>query len=94
MPRSTAIWSRRACRAAFWKPPRRAQGPDLESLVEHAVRMRNLMAFVPRRLNPAVIEALALAGALEHGLTPDAQAAGAAAHWLNMGDREAKWKRS
>jgi DNA gyrase subunit B len=44
-------------------------GPDLESLVEHAIRLRNLMAFVPRRLNPSVIEALALSGALEHGLT-------------------------
>jgi DNA gyrase subunit B len=68
-------------------------GPDLESLVEHAVRMRNLMAFVPRRLNPSVIEALALAGALEHGLTPAerSETLERAAHWLNMGDREAKW---
>jgi DNA gyrase subunit B len=68
-------------------------GPDLEALVEHASRMRNLMAFAPRRYNPAVIEALALGGALEHDLTPAerGEALQKVAAILNMGDREAKW---
>ena len=68
-------------------------GPDLEGLVEHALRFRNLMAFVPRRYNPSVIEALALSGALEHGMAvADRNAALArAAVWLTRADREAKW---
>ena len=68
-------------------------GPDLESLVEHALRFRNLMAFVPRRYNPGVIEAMALAGALEHGLSADERRAAldSAAAWLGRADREAKW---
>jgi DNA gyrase subunit B len=37
-------------------------GAELEALVEHAMRMRSLMGFVPRRYDPAVIESLALAG--------------------------------
>jgi DNA gyrase subunit B len=92
MPRATAIWSRRGCRAAFWKPRRGAAAPIWKAWLSMP-RMRNLMAFVPRRLNPSVIEALALAGALEHGLTPAerSETLERAAHWLNMGDREAKW---
>jgi DNA gyrase subunit B len=68
-------------------------GPDLVELVEHASRMRNLMAFAPRRYNAAVIEALALGGALEHDLTPAerGEALQKVAGILNMGDREAKW---
>ncbi|MCY1670577.1 DNA topoisomerase (ATP-hydrolyzing) subunit B [Novosphingobium sp. SL115] len=68
-------------------------GPDLENLVEHALRMRNLMAFVPRRYNPAIIEALALAGALEPDMAADARdaALARAALWLDRGDGEARW---
>ena len=68
-------------------------GPDLESLVEHALRLRNLMGFVPRRYDSAVIEALALAGALEHGLSNAERttALTRAAGWLARADREAKW---
>jgi len=68
-------------------------GPDLEALVEHAMRFRNLMAFVQRRYDPAVIEAMALAGALEHGLDPATRQAALtrAAGWLARADREAKW---
>ena len=40
-------------------------GADLRSLVDHARRMRTLMAYVPRRYDPAIIEALALVGALD-----------------------------
>lgn len=68
-------------------------GPDLEALVEHAVRLRNLMAFVPRRYDPVIIESLALAGALEPDLSADARnaALARAAQWLDRGDPEAKW---
>ena len=38
---------------------------DLRDLVEHARRLRTLMRFVPRRYDPAIVEALALAGALD-----------------------------
>ena len=74
--------------------PLRRSGTDLTALVEHAMRLRSLMGFVPRRYNPAVIEALALAGVLD----PEADRAGRtaalarAAQWLGRGDREASWK--
>ncbi|MDT0506647.1 DNA topoisomerase (ATP-hydrolyzing) subunit B [Novosphingobium sp. MMS21-SN21R] len=68
-------------------------GPDLENLVEHALRMRNLMAFVPRRYNPAIIEALALAGALEPEMPTEvrAEALARTTRWLDRGDTEARW---
>ena len=68
-------------------------GPDLEALVEHALRMRNLMAFVPRRYNPSIIEALALSGALEPEMSAEQRdaALAKAADWLNRGDTEARW---
>lgn len=68
-------------------------GSDLEALVEHAIRMRNIMAFVPRRFDPVIIEALAIAGALAADLSPaDRMAAlNRAVEWLDRGDPEAKW---
>jgi DNA gyrase subunit B len=52
-----------------------AQGPrsggDLRGLVEHARRMRTLMRYVPRRYDPAIVEALALAGALDPETTAE-----------------------
>ncbi|KHK92717.1 DNA topoisomerase (ATP-hydrolyzing) subunit B [Novosphingobium malaysiense] len=68
-------------------------GPDLASLVEHAIRMRNLMAFVPRRYDPVIIEALALAGALAPDLSAaDRNAAlDKATQWLDRADSEARW---
>jgi DNA gyrase subunit B len=68
-------------------------GADLASLVEHALRLRNLMAFAPKRYDPAIIEALALAGALEPEMTAAAREAALAAsvRWLDRGDREARW---
>jgi DNA gyrase subunit B len=68
-------------------------GEDLRQLAEHARRMRSLMRYVPRRYDPALIEALALAGALD----PDLKAAGRAAAltraaaWLEAGDDAARW---
>ncbi|HEY0960258.1 MAG TPA: DNA topoisomerase (ATP-hydrolyzing) subunit B [Novosphingobium sp.] len=68
-------------------------GHELEALVEHALRLRALMGFVPRRYDPALVEVLALAGALDPELTREARAAtlARAAEWLDRGDREAKW---
>ncbi|WP_459666096.1 DNA topoisomerase (ATP-hydrolyzing) subunit B [Novosphingobium sp. 11B] len=68
-------------------------GPDLEALVEHAIRMRNLMAFVPRRYDPVIIEALGLAGVFEPDLSIEARGAALTrtAAWLDRGDTEARW---
>ena len=68
-------------------------GRELEELVEHAMRFKNLMAFVTRRYNPDIIEALALSGALEPGLEGEAHTAAIAraAEWLGRSDREARW---
>lgn len=68
-------------------------GPDLEALVEHAIRMRNLMAFVPRRYDPVIIEALGLAGVFEPDLSIEARSAALTrtAAWLDRGDTEARW---
>jgi len=68
-------------------------GSDLEALVEHAIRMRNIMAFVPRRFDPVIIEALAIAGALAADLSPADRmtALNRAAEWLDRGDPEARW---
>ncbi|HZG46515.1 MAG TPA: DNA topoisomerase (ATP-hydrolyzing) subunit B, partial [Allosphingosinicella sp.] len=68
-------------------------GEDLRGLAEHARRMRSLMAYVPRRYDPCIIEALALTGAvdpqLEKGGRDEAIARTAA--WLNAGDSEGQW---
>ena len=68
-------------------------GRELEALVEHALRLRSLMGFVPRRYDPAIVEALALSGALEPDLTPAqrSEALVRTAEWLGRGDREARW---
>ena len=68
-------------------------GEDLRSLAEHGRRMRSLMAYIPRRYDPAIIEALALAGALDPRLGPGqrAEAVARAASWLNAGDEEGAW---
>ena len=60
-------------------------GADLAALVEHARRMRALMAYVPRRYPAAVIDALALNGALAR---PDAGAAATTAAWLSAADTD------
>jgi DNA gyrase subunit B len=71
-------------------------GAELEGLVKHAQQLRKLMAFVPKRYDPAIIEALALAGVLN----PDLDRAGReaalarAATWLDIGERDAKWTAS
>ncbi len=71
-------------------------GAELAGLVEHARRLRSLMGFVPRRYNPAIVEALALAGVLNPDMAAGTreEALARAATWLNVGDREAKWTAS
>ena len=68
-------------------------GAELQALVEHAMRMRSLMGFVPRRYDPSVIESLALAGVFAPDLDRAARltALERAAVWLGSGDREARW---
>jgi len=68
-------------------------GEDLRNLVNHARRMRTLMRYVPRRYDPVVIEALAMAGALDPMASRDDRLARAAevARRLDQGDEEARW---
>ncbi|HUQ13645.1 MAG TPA: DNA gyrase subunit B, partial [Novosphingobium sp.] len=65
-------------------------GAELTELVEHAMRLRSLMGFVPRRYDPGIIEALALAGAFDAG-GDRAAALARTAERLDRGDPEAKW---
>ena len=68
-------------------------GADLAELVEHALRMKNLMGFVSRKYDPAVIETMGLAGALDPALADDARmvALERAAAMMGRGDSEARW---
>ena len=68
-------------------------GEDLRAIVDAALRFKNLLGFVPRRYDPAIIEQMALAGALEPGLTGAAldTALARAAARLQSGDSEAQW---
>jgi DNA gyrase subunit B len=69
-------------------------GADLATLVAHASRMRALMRYVPRRYDSAIIEGLALMGALDPNLAADARTAavGLAAEWLSRADPEGRWQ--
>ncbi|WP_088181733.1 DNA topoisomerase (ATP-hydrolyzing) subunit B [Sphingobium sp. Z007] len=68
-------------------------GQDLRSLIEHARKMRSVMRYVPRRYNPAIIEALSLNGALDPELDTSAQAERLAATvaWMGAQDVEGRW---
>jgi DNA gyrase subunit B len=68
-------------------------GKDLHALADHARRVRSLMRYVPKRYDPAIIEALALTGALDPELKAEqrAGAVGRAAAWLQAGDSESTW---
>jgi DNA gyrase subunit B len=58
--------------------------------------MRSLMRYVPRRYDPAIVEGLALMGALDPALRDDqrADALNLAAEWLGRADLEARWSAS
>jgi DNA gyrase subunit B len=68
-------------------------GAELEALVEHALRLRNLIAFVPRRYDSGVIEQMAMAGALTPDLDRAARTAALeiAAVRLGGADLDARW---
>ncbi|MGE5561805.1 MAG: DNA topoisomerase (ATP-hydrolyzing) subunit B [Bacillota bacterium] len=74
-------------------PDGQRSGNDLKTLVDHARRMRTLMRYAPRKYDPALIEALAINGALKPNLDRDGKAKAIArvADWLNAGDAEASW---
>ncbi|MET0370887.1 MAG: DNA topoisomerase (ATP-hydrolyzing) subunit B [Sphingobium sp.] len=68
-------------------------GADLRSLIDHAIRMRAVMRYVPRRYDPTIIEALALNGALDPELSHAAQAERltATVAWMGAQDVEGRW---
>src|SRR6476619_5282378 len=49
-------------------------GNDLKTLVDHGRRIRTLMRYAPRKYDPALVEALALNGALKPTLDKDSRA--------------------
>ena len=67
-------------------------GKDLKTLVDHARRMRTLMRYAPRKYDPALIEALAINGALKPNLDKDGKAKAIAkvAAWLGAGDTRSR----
>jgi len=69
---------------------------ELRALVDGALRLKNLLAFVPRRYDSGIVEQMALTGALEPGLAGEALTAALAraAGRLGAGDREARWSAS
>ena len=68
-------------------------GDDLAKLVEHARRMKTLMRYVPRRYDPAIIEALALGGALDPEASREQRGERLAAvtKRLDLTDEDARW---
>ena len=68
-------------------------GRDLKQLVDHARRMRTLMRYAPKKYDPALVEALALLGALDPELQDNkrAEAIVFVSDWLGRGDLEAIW---
>ena len=68
-------------------------GADLSDLVDKALQLKNLLAFAPRKYDSAVIEAMAMAGALEPGLSSadrDTRLTHAAGQ-IQLSDPEADW---
>jgi DNA gyrase subunit B len=74
-----------------------AEGPrsaaDLKSLIDHARRVRTLMHYAPRKYDSALLEALAINGALKPNLNTHGreQAIAKVAQWLGSIDEEATW---
>src|SRR5205085_10005183 len=74
-------------------PDGQRSGNDLRALVDHARRMRTLLRYAPRKYDYALIEALAINGALKPTLDADgrAKAIDKVAAWLDAADPEATW---
>ena len=70
-------------------------GDDLRALAEHARRMKALTAYVPKRYDARLVEALALNGALAPSVAEDpkqlAEASARTAAWLEHGDTIKGW---
>ncbi|MXO70807.1 DNA topoisomerase (ATP-hydrolyzing) subunit B [Alteraurantiacibacter buctensis] len=68
-------------------------GIELEEIVARALRLKNTLAFVPRKYDIGVVEAMALAGALEPQISAETRTPRltAAAAFLQAGDPEAEW---
>ncbi len=68
-------------------------GEDLRALVDSALRLRSLLGFVPRRYDPAIVEQMALSGALDPALSSGDRAAALdlTAQRMQQGDPEAQW---
>jgi DNA gyrase subunit B len=66
---------------------------DLANLVEHARRMKALMAYAPRRYNADIVEGMAIKGALDPDLDAKGRTAAvtATAKWLQAGDEDSRW---
>jgi DNA gyrase subunit B len=74
-------------------PDGQRSGADLRTLVDHARRVRSLMRYVPRKYDYALIEALAINGALKPTLDADGRGKAIAkvAAWLDAADPDAGW---
>ncbi|WP_265528125.1 DNA topoisomerase (ATP-hydrolyzing) subunit B [Sphingomicrobium marinum] len=68
-------------------------GEGLRHLVDHARRMRTLIGYAPRKYDDALVEALALNGALDPNIDDKKRAAAieATANWAGLEDTEAEW---
>nr|MBA3527480.1 DNA topoisomerase (ATP-hydrolyzing) subunit B [Sphingomonas sp.] len=68
-------------------------GADLKTLVDHARRVRTLMRYAPKKYDSALLEGLALNGALKPNLDKAGRekAIAKVAAWLGSGDLEAAW---
>jgi DNA gyrase subunit B len=68
-------------------------GEEVKALVNHARKMRALMAYVPRRYNSMIVEAFALNGMFnpQADAAQRAQALHAVVAWLGRADPEAHW---
>ena len=68
-------------------------GKDLKGLLDHARRMRTLLRYAPKKYDPALLEALALAGALDPALPEPGRLAAIelVSTWLQQGDPEGRW---
>lgn len=66
---------------------------DLREIVDQALRLKNMMGFVPRRYDTGIIEQMALSGALDPKLGDGERLAAleAAAAKLQSGDADATW---
>jgi DNA gyrase subunit B len=74
-------------------PDGQRSGEDLKVLVDHARRVRTVMRYAPRKYNYALIEGLAINGALAPTLNAHGRekAIEKVAQWLNLVDPDSQW---